>query len=129
MVPPLQTARALPSASRTRGALSSVRGLRRVRGRGRVGSIHISVCSHDPDSSTGWTLACSKCTVISVEKKYADMVLKERTRLLCKTALDKMKLDCSVRDIAPDRSDFVISLNQKVLMQLTYSTNILSCES
>ena len=53
-----------------------------------------------------------------MEKDFCDGLKKDRARLLCDTAVKKMRLECSVRGIPPTRCGFVVLFVNRVLHQL-----------
>jgi len=102
-------ARGRPCGSSPRG-----RGRARARGWGRGGLR--SNRTNDP--SQGWTISGSSCAALCLEQEFSGELLHNRARLLCRSAADKMKLECSIRGVVNTRCGFVVLFMNRFLQQL-----------
>ena len=125
----LQARPSTPTNGRGRSADSNVRGRgrrgktpaaasKRGRGRGRGRARSRSSLARNDRPCDGWTIRSSECQSIVMEKVFVDEVIQQRARLLCSTAVNKMKLECTVRGITPTRSGFVVLFMNGLLHQL-----------
>lgn len=55
---------------------------------------------------------------MDLKQGFAQKVLQERAKLLCETAVARIKVECVVQDIAPPRGRFVILFMNCVLLKL-----------
>lgn len=94
------------------------RGRSRARGRGPDTSAGCTVRENRDNPSERWNLSVSRCISFKLEQSFAGRVVHEHARLLCKTAVGKIKIECVIPDIGPVRNGFVILFINRVLLQL-----------
>lgn len=82
---------------RGRGRGLSLKGRSIGRGFGRGRRVGASANGDHEDPSYGWTIGNYDCTDFSLENKFAEEILHQCACLLCRIAVNKIKLECSVR--------------------------------